>query len=95
MSEKNNGFLKRADEHITLANEQMKEGLTQGEISASFMYGAARFNAWIAACSFETAAEMKKDKDEALDYFVKEYRLALEEHLNHHIGNFDFSKNNA
>jgi len=93
MSEKNDKFLKRADAHITVANEQMEEGLTQGEISASFMYGAARFNAWIAACSFETAAEMREEKDEAIDYFVKEYKLALEEHLNHHIDNYDFTQN--
>ena len=93
MSEKNNGFLKRADAHIALANEQMVEGLTQGEISASFMYGAARFNAWIAAGSFETGQDMKKDKEEIIEYFVKEYKLALEEHLNHHVEHYDFSQN--
>ena len=95
MSEKNNEFLQRADAHISLANEQMKEGLTQGDISASFMYGNARFNAWIAACSFETAKEMKSDKDEAIDYFVNEYKLALEEHINHHIENYDFKLNKS
>ena len=95
MSEKNNGFLKRADAHIALANEQMSEDLTQGEISASFMYGAARFNAWIAACSFESAEDMAKDKDEAIEYFMKEYKLALEEHINNHIENFDFSQNKS
>jgi len=93
MSEKNNDFLKRADAHIALANEQMGEGLTQGEISASFMYGNARFNAWIAACSFETAQDMREDKDQAIEYFVNEYKLALEEHLNHHIENYDFTQN--
>ena len=95
MSEKNNGFLKRADDHIALANEQMNEELTQGEISASFLYGAARFNAWIAACSFESAQEMKEGKEEAVEYFIEQYKLALEEHLNHHIEHFDFSQNNS
>jgi len=93
MSEKNNGFLKRADAHIALANEQMDTDLTQGEVSASFMYGAARFNAWIAASSFKTAQDMKTDKEEIVEYFIKEYKLALEEHLNHHIEHFDFSQN--
>ena len=93
MSEKNNGFLKRADAHIALANEQMSEDLTQGEISASFMYGAARFNAWIAACSFESKEDMAEAKEEAMEYFINEYKLALEEHLTHHIEHFDFSQN--
>lgn len=45
------------------------------------MYGVARFNSWIAATSFDTREDMIEGKDEAIDYFVKEYKLALEEHL--------------
>lgn len=90
MSGKNSGFLKRADEHIALANEQMNEELTQGEVSASFMYGAARFNAWVAACSFEKSEDMAVEKEKIVEYFMKEYKLALEEHINHHIEHFEF-----
>ena len=90
MATKNNGFLKRADEHIALANEQINEELTQGDVSASFMYGAARFNAWIAACSFESSQDMAAEKEKISEYFVNEYKLALEEHLNHHIEHFEF-----
>ena len=92
MEEKNNGFLKRADAHIALANEKLAEKLTQGEISASFMYGSARFSAWMAASSFESAEDMKAEKDQVMEYFMQEYKLALEEHLDNHIQNFDFSK---
>lgn len=95
MSGKNDEFLKRADAHIALANEQMSKDLTQGDISASFMYGTARFNAWIAACSFESKEEMAAAKEEAMEYFVNEYKLALEEHLDNHIENFDFSQNKS
>lgn len=95
MNENNNGFLKRADALISLANEQMSDDLTQGEISASFMYGAARFNAWIAACSFETKEDMSEAKEETIEYFIQEYKLALEEHLSHHIEHFDFSQNKS
>ncbi|MFT5662047.1 MAG: hypothetical protein ACI9TV_002695 [Sulfurimonas sp.] len=91
MSEDNNGFLKRADAHIALANEQLSNEVTQGEASASFTYGAARFNAWMAASSVESAQDLLKDKDEIVEYFLKEYKLALEEHLSHHIENFNFS----
>lgn len=94
MSEKNNGFLKRADSFIALANEQLNQQLTQGEVSASFMYGSARFSAWMAATSFETGEDMKAEKAKIIEYFMKEYKLALEEHLDNHIQNFDFSQNN-
>lgn len=94
MSKKNNGFLKRADAFIALANEQLNEDLTPGEISASFMYGSARFSAWMASSSFETSEDMKAEKAKIVEYFMQEYKLALEEHLDNHIGNFDFSQNN-
>ena len=92
MEEKNNGFLKRADAHIALANEQLNQNLTQGEISASFMYGSARFSAWMTAGSFETAEDMKAEKEKVIEYFMNEYKLALEEHLKYHIENFDFTQ---
>lgn len=94
MNDRNNGFLKRADAHIALANEQLDQGLTQGDISASFMYGSARFSAWMAASSFETAEDMKAEKEKIVEYFMKEYKLALEEHIDNHIENFNFSQNN-
>jgi len=93
MSEQNNGFLKRADAHIVLANEQMKDGLRAGDVSASFMYGAARFNSWMAAASFETKEDMRREKKNAVEYFMKEYKLALEEHFENHIDNYDFTQN--
>lgn len=95
MEEKNNGFLKRADAHIALANEQMVEGLTAGDISASFMYGAARFNAWIAASSFDTREDMIEEKEKAIAYFIEEYKKALTEHLDHHAEHYDFTQNKS
>ena len=92
-NEKNNGFLKRADAHINLANEQLTDGLTQGEISASFMYGASRFNAWMAATSFESAEDMKAEKAKVVEYFMNEYKLALEEHIDNHVASFQFTPN--
>ncbi len=83
-------FVKRADAHIFLANDQMSEEVSAGEVSASFMYGLTRFNAWIAAQSFESKEDMIAEKSEAIDYFVKQYKDMLNEHLNEHIQNFDF-----
>ena len=93
MSDKNNGFLIRADEHIDLANKQLSDEVTQGEVSASFMYAASRFNAWMAATSFETADDMKAEKEKVVEYFMKEYKLSLEEHIDNHIESYTFTKN--
>lgn len=85
-------FLKRADAHIFLANEQISEEVTSGEVSASFMYGMTRFNAWIAACEFETAEDMRAEKEKVIEYFANQYKDMLEEHINNHIEHFDFKK---
>lgn len=95
MSEKTNEFLKRADAQIALANEQITKDLTLGEVSASFMYGSARFSTWMAAASFETAEDMSTAKADVIEYFVKEYKLSLEEHINNHIAVYDFTKNES
>ena len=95
MTEKEKAFFKRADDHIFLANDQITVDITPGDVSSSFMYGTARFNAWIAACTFESAEDMASGKEEAIEYFVEKYKKMLEEHLDNHIEKFDFSKNNS
>jgi len=85
-------FVQRADEHIILANKQMSEKMiTPGEASASFMYGLARFNAWVAATDFDSAQDMKDAKEEIIEYFTKEYKNLLAQHIDEHIDSFDFS----
>ena len=80
-------FYDRADAVIALANAQCGE-VTRGKVSASTMYGTARFNAWVAARGHESAAGLEADKSEVLDYFVAEYRSMLEEHLDDYVANF-------
>lgn len=89
-----NGFYKRADEHIRLSNEQVTEEIEAGKVSASFMYSLARFNAWISARGFENASDMENAKEEIMEYFTKEYTNVLEENLNDYIKNFDSYINN-
>jgi hypothetical protein len=81
-------FYDRADEHIHLANEQC-ERIGVGKVSASFMYGMARFNAWVNACGFESAEQMKGAKEETIEYFTKQYKAMLEENLSDYIKHFD------
>jgi len=95
MTEIDNDFLKRADALISLANSQMTDGLTAGDISASFMYGGARFNAWIASTSFKTKEDMIQEKEKVMAYFMEAYKKGLEEHINNHIENYDFTQNKS
>jgi hypothetical protein len=81
-------FYRRADAHINLSNEQLKEVDNRGKISASMMFSVARFNAWVTACGHESAQEMAGSRSETIAYFVEQYRLALEENLDDYIEHF-------
>jgi hypothetical protein len=81
-------FFDRADAHIRLSNEQLSD-ISRGKVSASMMFAAARFNAWVSACGFDASSDMAQAKGETLEYFVTEYRKMLEENLDDYIRNFD------
>lgn len=81
-------FYNRADAVIHLANEQLEQ-VSLGKVSASCMYATARFNSWVSACGFESSADMLASKDETIEYFVKQFRLMLQENLDDYIKNFE------
>ena len=81
-------FYKRADAHIHLSNDQCAK-IARGRVSASMMYAAARFNAWVSACGFRSREEMVAARAETVAYFVDQYRKMLEDNLDDHIEHFD------
>ena len=81
-------FFERADAYITLANEQAAN-VSRGKVSASMMFATARFNAWVSASGTESGEELAAVKEEAIEYFVSEYRKMLEENLGEYIEHFD------
>jgi hypothetical protein len=81
-------FFERADAHIHLSNEQLKE-ISRGKVSASMMYSVARFNVWNSACGFENAEQMASAREETIDYYVTQYRKMLEENLDDYIEYFN------
>ncbi len=81
-------FWERADAIIHLANEQGNKA-PNSNVSASLLYAAARFNAFIVANGASDAATMKADKEEAIRYFTEEYRKMLSQNLDDYIENFD------
>lgn len=89
MNDVDDKFYQRADAHISLSNEQISEDVSRNIVSSSAMYSAARFNAWVSACSCENREEMKSDKEEVLEYFVSEYRTMLNENFDDYIEHFN------
>ncbi|MFA6901852.1 MAG: DUF3144 domain-containing protein [Gallionellaceae bacterium] len=91
-------FYERADAHISLSNDQLKEnGLIK--VNDSMMYALVRFNAWVSANGFDSAQNMSDERDEIIEYFSSQYRSMLEENVDNYIANFDkfmgISKENA
>ena len=81
-------FYKRADEHIRLSNSQVSEEIDRGMVSASFLYSAARFNAYVSASSFNSSKELIEAKEATMKYFMEEYKNMLEENMDDYILNF-------
>jgi hypothetical protein len=80
-------FFDRADAHIQLSNSQAA-GAGRDVVSASTLYAAARFNAHVVALGCVSVEEMTADRAGAIEYFVRQYQLMLEENLDDYIRNF-------
>ena len=81
------GFFKRADAHIDVANAQLAD-TSRGKVSASLMYATARFNTWVTACTADSGEDLQGHREESIEYFVAQYRKMLEENLDDYIANF-------
>ena len=88
MKQVDSTFYKRADEHIRLSNSQVSEEIDRGMVSASFLYSAARFNAYVSASSFNSSKELIEAKEATMKYFMEEYKNMLEENMDDYILNF-------
>ncbi len=80
-------FYDRAQEHLSIANEQL-EDVSQGQVSASMLYACARFNAWVSASNRESAKDLKGAYGETIEYFVAQYRKMLVKNLDDFVANF-------
>ena len=81
-------FYDRADAHINLSNDQLKE-IGSGKVSASMMFALARFNSWVSAGGVSSSEEMKEKREEIVEYFSGQYRKMLEDNLDDYIENFE------
>lgn len=80
-------FYDRAQEHLSVANEQLAE-VPRGQVSASMLYACARFNAWMSASNRGSAQDLKGAYGETIEHFVAQYRKMLVKNLDDFVANF-------
>ncbi|MEN8188516.1 MAG: DUF3144 domain-containing protein [Thermodesulfobacteriota bacterium] len=88
-TEKDKEFYEMADAYIDVANKQGEKNITQGKVSATILYAAARFNTFLVASNSESADDLASRKEEACTFFMAEYQKMLDEHFADYIENFD------
>jgi hypothetical protein len=81
-------FYNRADAHIHLSNDQLKDA-SRERVNASMLFASARFCAWISASGFASGEAMAAKREETIDYFATGFRQMLEGNLDAYIKNFD------
>lgn len=81
-------FWEIADSFVNLANQHL-DHIGQGKVSAAMLYAAARFNSFVVASAAGSVEELKRDQEEALEYFTEQYRKMLRENLADHIEHFE------
>jgi hypothetical protein len=74
-------FLQRVDQFVALAN-QLAEGGFQGEVSAAILFAAGRYNAF----NFLSNDGSEQDQEQAVDFYVSEYRKAIVSNLDGVVG---------
>lgn len=76
-------FRELADSFIHLANEHA-DSVPHDKLAAAFLYGAARFNAFVAFAASRSRAQFSAEKETAVAFFLQQYEKMLREHLDDH-----------
>ncbi len=81
-------FRELADAFIHLANEHA-ETVPHDKLAAAFLYGATRFNAFVAYAESTSQAQFSAEKETAVAFFLTQYEKMLREHLDDHENNYE------
>ncbi|WP_201579598.1 DUF3144 domain-containing protein [Psychrobacter sp. Pi2-52] len=82
-------FYQRADAIIGIANSQLGPDAHSGQVGASLLYAAARYSASVASIGFVKGDDFAKEKDDIVEFYVKQYRQMLSDNLTDYAQNFD------
>lgn len=78
--ERNRLYRQMADTFINQANQHAQQH-NNVMVSSAFLYGAARFSAFVTAVQAGEQGQYDADREAALDYFTAEFRRMLTENL--------------
>lgn len=81
-------FWNFADSFIHLANKHVAKAPST-RVSATLLYAAARFNAFVATANSSSKEEFAADKEEVVAYFREQYEKMLRENLADYEANYD------
>ena len=82
-------FYQRADAIIELANSQLSPESHSGQVGASLLYAAARYSASVASIGFVKGEDLRREKEEIIEFYAKQYRQMLSDNLEDYAQNFD------
>ena len=73
-------FKTMADTYIDVGNTFLEEH-DSNLVGSSFIYGAARFSAFVVASGSKDLEQYKANRDNAIEHFVGHFKQMLEENL--------------
>jgi hypothetical protein len=76
----NNIFKEIADAYIDVGNQHMDQHNVD-LVGSSFVYGAARFSAFIVASGSSNLDQYKANRKTAIEHFTNQFKQMLEENL--------------
>ena len=82
-------FYQRADAVIELANSQLSPTSHSGQVGASLLYAASRYSASVASIGFVKGDDLRKEKEDIIEFYTKQYRQMLSDNLDDYAQNFD------
>jgi hypothetical protein len=85
-------FWELADSFIQLANTHL-DAEKPSRVSASALFAASRFNAFVIAAATESKEQLIAEKEAAIAYFLDQYEKMLRENLDEHMARYDQQKN--
>jgi len=81
-------FWELADSFIQLANTHLNEA-KPSKVSASALFAAARFNAFVITVSASSKEQLIAEKEAAIAYFLEQYETMLRENIDEHLARYD------
>ena len=81
-------FWELADSFISLANTHLGEH-KPSRVSATALFAAARFNAFVITEATESKEQLIAEKEEAVAYFLEQYEAMLRENIDEHLTRYD------